>query len=59
MYYFIVILQDASPRDLDDSLSMSYKNKRPRRFQFLKSNFPKHLETRANDDGESSPRNSN
>ncbi|CAD8176469.1 unnamed protein product [Paramecium octaurelia] len=55
-------INDLSPRDLDDSLSITYKNKRPLRFNFLKSNFPRNLnnkEIRANEDTDSLSRNSN
>ncbi|CAD8088180.1 unnamed protein product [Paramecium sonneborni] len=55
-------INDLSPRDLDDSLSNSYKNKRPKRFKFLKSNFPKNIdpkEIKANEDTDSLSRNSN
>lgn len=48
-----------SPRDFDDSMSNTYKNKRPTKFKFLKSNFPKHLEFKANEDTDALSRNSN
>ncbi|CAK74693.1 unnamed protein product (macronuclear) [Paramecium tetraurelia] len=55
-------INDLSPRDFDDSLSNSYKNKRPKRFKFVKSNFPRNIdpkEMRANEDTDSLSRNSN
>ncbi|CAD8166835.1 unnamed protein product [Paramecium pentaurelia] len=55
-------INDLSPRDFDDSLSISYKNKRPRRYRFLKSNLPRNLdnkEIRVNEDTDSQSRNSN
>ncbi|CAD8164789.1 unnamed protein product [Paramecium pentaurelia] len=55
-------INDLSPRDFDDSLSNSYKNKRPKKFKFQKSNFPRNLdqqEIRAIEDSDSLSRNSN
>ena len=55
--------QDLSPKDLDDSLSLSYKSKRPKRFKFLKSNFPKNIDIikgiKVNEDSETISQNSN
>ncbi|CAD8111224.1 unnamed protein product [Paramecium sonneborni] len=42
--------EEQSPRDIDDNLSHTYKQKRPKLFQFQKSNFSKFIEAKANED---------
>ncbi|CAD8080331.1 unnamed protein product [Paramecium primaurelia] len=42
--------EEHSPRDIDDNLSHTYKQKRPKLFKFQKSNFSKFIEAKANED---------
>ncbi|CAK86755.1 unnamed protein product (macronuclear) [Paramecium tetraurelia] len=42
--------EEYSPRDIDDNLSHTYKQKRPKLFKFQKSNFSKFIEAKANED---------
>ncbi|CAD8099862.1 unnamed protein product [Paramecium sonneborni] len=44
--------EEHSPRDIDDNLSHTYKQKRPKLFKFQKSNFSKFLEAKANEDSD-------